>query len=102
MSQTAPKTHLAAAGSTQCAMSGCGVLFKRSRRWQTFCSNKCRNDFHAREARIEAIRGRGPAMFEALRAIAAGPCWEPPYDHGGVAPCPHCAAAEAIKDLKAP
>lgn len=50
-------------------MSGCGVPFKRSRRWQTFCSSKCRNDFHATEARIEAIRAKALPMYEALRIV---------------------------------
>lgn len=72
-------------------MQGCGVLFKRSRRWQTFCSTKCRNDFHAKEARIEAIRARAVQMYEALLSIAA----ETGTPYGTM-------AAEAIKDLKAP
>lgn len=93
MRQTASQTHLAEAGATQCAMSGCGVLFKRSRRWQAFCSNKCRNDFHARETRIEAIRARAVQMYEALLKIADG------FAQGGDAAL---LAQAAIKDLKAP
>lgn len=102
MTETASQMHLAAAGAKLQPCDHCGTPFKPRRGWGRFCKDKCRNDFHAREARIEAIRNRGLGMFEALRSIAAGPCWEPPYDRGGVAPCPHCAAAEAIKDLKAP
>ena len=37
--------------------------------WSRFCrtrGNGCRNDFHAREARIEAIRAEALPMYEAL------------------------------------
>lgn len=82
-------------------MSGCGVLFKRSRRWQTFCSTKCRNDFHALETRREAVRAAGPSLYAALRKIIATDCYGVPDDPTAL-PCPHCIAREAIKDLKAP
>jgi len=92
-----PETHLADAGATPLAerpCDYCGVLFKASRGWSRFCrtrGNGCRNDFHAREARVEAIRGRALQMYEALRSIAA----ETGTPYG-------TQAAEAIKDLKAP
>jgi hypothetical protein len=88
-----PETHLAAAGDAQATerpCDYCGALFKPSRDWSRFCrgrGNGCRNDFHAREARKEAIRARALVMYECLADFAS---------QGNQ------AAAEAIKDLKAP
>lgn len=97
-----PETHLVKAGAPERPCDTCGNLFKPKRPWSRFCKTACRNAFHGTEARKAAIRDVAPAMYEALRAILSGPCWEPPHDTGGVAPCPHCIALAAIKDLKAP
>lgn len=89
-----PEMHLAAAGSTEKPCEHCGGLFTQRRGWGRFCKTKCRNDFHAREARIEAIRARAIQMYEALRKIAEG--------HNDPIGVNRDIAAWAIKDLKAP
>lgn len=101
---SSPEMHLAAAGetlATERPCDYCGTLFKPSRDWSRFCrtrGNACRNDFHAREARIEAIRARAVQMYEALRAVAASKV----CSGAGPEYCAHCIAGAAIKDLKAP
>lgn len=101
-----PEMHLASAGEAQAndrPCDYCGTLFKPTRDWSRFCrtrGNGCRNDFHAREARIEAILARAVQMYEALREIAY-------HSHDGEGDADNAAgmrlAAEAaIKDLKAP
>lgn len=75
-------------GAIQCA--GCHTAFVPRRKWQTFCSNRCRSAFHSAEGRKQALREAAPRMFEALRQIAAGD------------PVPIATATDAIGDLKAP
>lgn len=58
-----------------------------------FCSTKCRNTFHAAEARLEALREAGPRLYAALRRISDGKT-------DGLAP--DVIADAAIKDLKPP
>lgn len=88
-----PETHLAEAGATQRSCKECGGLFTPRRAWADFCKNKCRNDFHGRERRKEAIRARSMEMYEALRKIADG--LADPWAAAAL-------AQAAIKDLKAP
>lgn len=87
MNERASETHLAAAGATLQPCDNCATPFKPRRGWGRFCKDKCRNDFNAREARKEAIRARALVMYECLADFAS---------QG------NRAAAEAIKDLKAP
>lgn len=82
--------HLAASGQAARPCDTCGTVFTPKRAWSRFCKTGCRNAFHGREARVQAILEAAPRMFEALRAIAAGTA------------DPSHLAAEAIKDLKAP
>lgn len=101
MSGIASQTHLADAGAQERPCDNCGTLFKPTRSWSRFCRTKgddCRNDFHAREARIEAIRARAVQMYEALQLIAGEAACTSVAGFG----CHHCVAAAAIKDLKAP
>lgn len=60
--------HLQAQHAKLCAREGCGTTFTPKRSWSRFCSTKCRNDFHAVEARKEAIRDATTDLFEALLA----------------------------------
>lgn len=99
MNERASQTHLDAAGAAeQRPCKECTLPFTPRRSWAEFCKNKCRNDFHAREARIEAIRARAVQMYEALRAVAASKV----CSGAGPEYCAHCIAGAAIKDLKAP
>jgi hypothetical protein len=63
-----PETHLEPQGDARLACDTCGTLFKPKRSWSRFCRTKCRNDFHAAEARKEAMRQAAPELFEALLA----------------------------------
>lgn len=55
MTETASKTHLAAAGATLQPCDNCATPFKPRRRWSRFCKDKCRNDWHT-AMRPEAVR----------------------------------------------
>jgi hypothetical protein len=68
-----PETHSAIAEAAQQTCEQCGGLFTPTRGWARFCKTKCRNDFHGKLARIEAIRARALVMYEALRQIADEP-----------------------------
>lgn len=65
--ESASEMHLAAAGDAQRACETCGSTYVPARSWSRFCSTRCRNAFHASEARLEKIRQAGPALYEALR-----------------------------------
>lgn len=63
--------HLDAQQATERPCDHCGTLFTPKRPWSRFCNtrgNGCRNDFHAAEARKEAMRAAAPELFEALLA----------------------------------
>lgn len=78
----------------RCKYLPCARPFKTNRTWQTFCSGPCRSAFHAAEARKAAINKAAPALFEALRRIAAGELTEGETPVG--------VATAAVKDLRAP
>lgn len=44
----APETRENALQQTQATCRGCHGLFTPARRWQTFCKDSCRADFHRR------------------------------------------------------
>ena len=66
--------HAESAGATaapQATCDACQGLFKRRKRWQRFCSTKCRNDWHgwtktvreARELVRLALEGCDPTIW---------------------------------------
>lgn len=79
-----------ALSATQATCEECGDLFTPKRGWGRFCKAKCRNDFHGRERRIEAIRAAALPMYRTLASIAGteGPLGD--------------QARAAIRDLKPP
>lgn len=95
----------------------CGAPFAPKRPWARFCGTACRNDFHAAEARKQAMRAAAPEMYDALRLIAGdscsrltsgpGSCWSQPAwtkDAPFTADrwCDACIARAAIIDIKPP
>lgn len=80
--------HWEGQGSAAIACGVCGVPFTPKRAsWAKFCSPRCRNAFHAAEARREKIRDRALVMYACLAELAA---------QGNE------AAAQAIAGLKPP
>jgi hypothetical protein len=76
MTETALPMHGEAAGTTlpaQATCDACPNLFKRRKRWQRFCSSRCRNDWHqwtrpeavkeARELVRLALEGCNPVVW---------------------------------------
>ena len=52
-----------ASAAVEAACAGCGKLFAAKRRWQRFCSDKCRSDWHRRNdkplsQRVEELERR--------------------------------------------
>lgn len=95
----APETHLGKQGASALAerpCATCETIFTPGRAWATFCSTRCRNAHHAAEARVEKIRERAVAMYQALERIRDGLG----DDFGDQAP--RDLARELLKDLKPP
>lgn len=57
-----------ASGATNYACECCGTGFERRKRWQRFCSNKCRQDFHRQKASIDREVHQLRARVEVLEA----------------------------------
>jgi len=91
---TASPNAFSAKQDPEVACGYCSTPFTPRRRWQTFCSARCRTAFHATEARKEAIQRAAPALFEALRRIAASELVD--------GETPASVATAAIKELRAP
>jgi predicted nucleic acid-binding Zn ribbon protein len=54
--------------STPPLCDSCGKPFAPRKRWQHFCSAKCRNAFHTEEKRKESVRRAAPELYDALLA----------------------------------
>lgn len=74
---------LSAAQEPERVCDHCRRAYTPRRGWSKFCSSTCRAGHHA-------LQRRAPALFEALRRIAAGEA------------DPQAIAAAATKGLKAP
>lgn len=87
----APASHnaLQATESCEATCAECRHPFAARRRWQRFCCDQCKNDFHGRERRRKAIEKRAVTLYQALAAIASGAD-------------PVSTAQAAIDGLKAP
>lgn len=96
--ETAPEMHLGAAGLASRPCKTCGTIFTPKRAWAEFHEPRCRNAYHASEARLEALKKSAPTMYAALAEIAGHGC------KAGIANCwcAACVAGGAIKDLKPP
>lgn len=64
--------HCGDQGKPSLACETCGCHFTPRRSWSRFCNDRCRNAFHASEARREAIQAKAMELYGALREIAEG------------------------------
>lgn len=62
----APAVPVSSDASKPCKT--CLTQFRSRRRWQEFCSNRCRNEWHGKFARMARIKEAAPDLYEALVA----------------------------------
>lgn len=102
-----PETHFPALPTENPVCKYCRGQFKPKRSWSVFCSTKCRNDYHGRSRRIEAIKARALPMYEALttaRELIRGKDVEHVWLNHPTEPALTLGDMidAALKDLKAP
>lgn len=72
------ETHLGKAGCEPRPCQTCGTIYTPRRAWATFCSTKCRNDYHAEERRKDMMRAAAPELYAALLELRKAI-----HDYGG-------------------
>jgi len=65
----APETHPNALPAAEAPCEGCGKPFARRRRWQRFCSDKCRSDWHRKDA--QPVSERLAELEQRVRELEA-------------------------------